>query len=112
MNSGFAAIMTIAAIAARVMICQAQSNVYSLGLSSSSFIPAPHRPDEVMLGNYNFEAAARSSRVEWYVSTNALAKQPRWDGVSSESPLSIEKASALAPKHVRAPFPAVPSWPS
>jgi hypothetical protein len=103
------AILSVCFVTASVS-CLAQSNVYSLGLSSGSFIPASHRPDEIMVGSYSYEAKDRSSRVEWYVSTNALAKQPRWDGLSAECPLSLRKASALALEHVRERFPTVQWW--
>jgi hypothetical protein len=99
----------IAASATTADFCRGQSNVYSIG-GSSSFEPAPHNPDEVMVGSYTYEAASRSYRVEWYVSTNLLAKQPHWDGVSAEAPLSAGKACALALKHARGRFPQVRSW--
>lgn len=101
-------ILTAALLAASV-ICRAQSNVYSIGISSD-FIPAPHRPDEILVGNYTYEAKDRSTRVEWYVSTNILAKQPRWDGLSAECPLSLRKACSLALDHVRERWPTVQSW--
>ena len=49
-------------------------------------------------------------RVEWYVSTNALAKQPRWDGLSVEVPLSARKACTLALASVRKRLPQVQVW--
>jgi hypothetical protein len=102
--------MLAAAFVAARLICHAQSNVYSFGSSLDSFIPAPHRPYEIMVGCHSYEAKERSSRVEWYISTNALATQPRWDGLSSECPLSPQKACTLALKHVRRGFPTVQLW--
>src|SRR5947199_3383628 len=99
--------MLTAAIVAGDVICQAQSNLYTIGLSSSTFVPAAHGADEILVGCYSYEAKDRSSRVEWYVSTNALAKQPRWDGLSAECPLSLRKACALALEHIRQRFPTV-----
>jgi hypothetical protein len=99
-------ILTAAAVAAFV-ICQAQ--VYSVG-GSGSFVPASPRPDEIKITSYTYQAADQTSCVEWYVSTNTLAKQPRWDGLSAEAPLSARKACVLALAHVREHFPEVQSW--
>jgi hypothetical protein len=109
-NLLYGAILTVSIVAGGV-ICQAQSNVYSInGVSLDSFLPAPHRPDEVKIGSCTYGSGAQGSRVEWYVSTNALAKQPRWDGLSAEIPLSARKACALALPHVRERLPHLKSW--
>jgi hypothetical protein len=102
-------ILTAAVLAARV--ASQAANVYSLnGLSADSFLLAPHRPDEIKLTSYGYQAGPQSSFVEWYVSTNALARQPRWDGLSAEAPLSVRKACVLALPSVREHFPEVRSW--
>jgi hypothetical protein len=102
----------VVSVVAAAAICQAQSNVYSInGLVLGSFLPAPHRSGEVMVSSYTYsEAGSASARAEWYVSTNTLAKQPRWDGFSVEYPLSLRKACALAVQHARERFPEVQSW--
>jgi hypothetical protein len=92
-------------------ICQAQSNVYSInGIAWDTFLPAPHRPDEIEIWSYTYGSGAEASRVEWYVSTNTLAKQPRWDGLSAEVPLSARKACALALLRVRERLPRIQLW--
>lgn len=104
------AILPIAALGAG-LICQAQSNVYSIGgMSPDSFLPAVHRPDEIKLWNSAYGSGLQTSCVEWYVSTNLLAKQPHWDGLSTEVPLSARKACALSLPYVRKAFPRTKSW--
>jgi len=107
MKNRFAKVVLPAAIIAARMSCQAQ--VYSIGLSGS-FVPASHRPDEIEITSNDYEASNETARVEWYVSTNLLATQPRWDGLSVEAPLSVRKACALALQPVRKRFPEVQSW--
>lgn len=72
--------------------------------------PGPSRTDEVRVGSVIGSEGSWSSHVEWYVSTNVLARQPRWDGLSTEAPLSVAKACALAQPHVRELVPALESW--
>ncbi len=86
---------------------RAQStNVYSVnGVSADTFLPAPHRPNEIVLWSCTYGTGPHAARVEWYVSTNALAKQPRWDGLSTEVPLSARKACTLAMPFVRQRLP-------
>jgi hypothetical protein len=55
-------------------------------------------------------AGSSESFVEWYVSTNALLKQPLWDGFSTEIPLSAKKACDLALPRVRDQVPQVRAW--
>jgi len=115
-------ILSAAVVAARVL-CHGQSNVYSVsipsfaernGLTGSRPLqcssPAPHKANEVMVANYSHAVGSVSSCTEWYVSTNDLARQPRWDGFSKEAPLSIREACALALPHISAQFPEVKSW--
>ncbi len=104
-----AATLTIA-ILATGLACRAQ-NVYSInGVVEGTFLAAKHRPDEIAIWGCRDGSGAQASRVEWYVSTNALAKQPRWDGLSAEVPLSARKACALALPLVRERLPHVRSW--
>jgi len=107
MKNHLSKVVLAAAIVAARVICQAQ--VYSVG-GSGSFVPAPHRADEIKVTSYSYTAVDQSSLAEWYVSTNILARQPRWDGFSIETPLSIQKACALALSHVREHFPEIQSW--
>jgi hypothetical protein len=109
-NLIYRAMFTASTLAAGVL-CQAQSNVFSInGVSPASFLPAPHRPDEIKIWGCSYELGHQASSVEWYVSTNALAKQPRWDALSSEVPLSARKACSLALPHVRERLPHVQAW--
>jgi hypothetical protein len=108
MKNHFAKVVLPAAIIAARMSCQAQQ-VYSQGLADS-FVSAAHRPDEIQITSYDYAASNETARVEWYVSTNLLAKQPRWDGLSAEAPLSIRKACVLALQPVHERFPEVQSW--
>ena len=93
-------LLTSAALAARMM-CQA--GVYNQYL-------APHLPDEVRVQNYHWGYGTNVSIMEYYVSTNALTSQPRWDGLSIEAPLSPRAACALALAHVRKLVPEVQKW--
>lgn len=102
-------VILTAYILAAGMICQAQ--VYSInGISPNSFLPATHRPDEIKIWGCSYDMGTNASMAEWDVSTNALAKQPHWDGVTAEVPLSARKACALALSSVRKRFPHVESW--
>jgi len=96
------AAMVSASIFTMGAVCQAQ--VYS------SFSPGPHRADEIQLWGCSYESGSYSSYAEWYISTNTLAKQVHWDGLSTEVPLSTRKACALALPHVREAIPTIQSW--
>lgn len=110
MKNRFAKVLLPAAvIAASLLRCRAQQ-VYSIGGMSGSFAPAPHGPDEIRVTSCSCAASNETSCVEWYVSTNLLARQPHWDGFSAEAPLSVRKACALALRPVRKRFPEVQSW--
>jgi hypothetical protein len=122
-------ILTAAVLAARVM-CQAQ--VYSESIPSfaerSEFSRrlnenlrtnpaavwicalANLAPGEVSVKCYEFGPQTNSYQTIWPVSTNTLARQPRWDGLSIEAPLSIPKACALALPHVSKQYPQVQAW--
>jgi len=94
-----AGILSAAALAA-CMTCQGQ--VYSNG-----HVPIPHQPDEICLWSYS---CGTNFYTEWYVSTNTLAQQPRWDGFSAEVPVSVRQACALALKQSAKEHPDVKSW--
>jgi hypothetical protein len=96
-------ILSATMLAARV-ICQAQ--VYS-----QNTIPVPHQADEISLQTY---CASSNNTVTlsaaWYVSTNVLAKQPRWDDLTMEVPLSAHQACGVALTNLANRFPAIKSW--
>jgi len=118
-------ILTAAAIAAR-MICSGQ--VYSQhipsfeerhaaveamrtnGVHYVTFPAVQYGNDKICIANESVTSGTNLSYTAWIVSTNALANQPRWDGISGEIPLSISKARALALSHVRKQFPEVQVW--
>ena len=92
-------ILGAAAIAAS-LTCQ--SGVYSIGPP-----PLPHQPDEICLMT---STSGTNTCTEWYISTNILDQQPRWDGFSTEAPLSTRQACDLALKHAATEHPDVLSW--
>lgn len=102
MNTLLSVAMLVASISATSVVCQAQ--VYS------SYLPAPHRADEVTLMTFNYSSGPYNTSVEWFVSTNKLIKQFRWDGLSAEVPLSARKACVLALPHVRERISGIQSW--
>jgi hypothetical protein len=103
------AVILATSIVAAGVVCQAQ--VYSInGVSPDSFLPAPHRADEIKLWSCTYGSGPQAQSVEWYFSTNALAKQVRWDGFSAEVPMSARRACALALPRVRERLPGVRSW--
>lgn len=121
-------ILTAAAIAAR-MVCNGQQ-VYSAHVATFaerytlseamrtnpgsvitiSFPTIQYRYDETMIANETVTSGTNSSFVGWIVSTNVLANQPRWDGISNDIPLNISKACALVLPQVRKQFPEVRKW--
>jgi hypothetical protein len=88
------------------MVCHAQ--VYSI--NGIPVLSPNERPGEVRVTTYTSTVGDRSTSVEWCISTNVLAKQPRWDGFSTESPLSVRSACVLALSAVTNRFPQVLSW--
>lgn len=114
-------ILSASVIATR-LLCSAQSQVYSQsignygerhGLTNSNLprtLTAAHRADEVRVASYSHGVGSVSSFREWYVSTNDLAKQPRWDGFSKEAPLSVREACAFALPHISEQIPVIKAW--
>jgi hypothetical protein len=116
-------ILTAAAIAAR-MTCSGQQ-VYSQSVGSffvgeinpTNIVQFPiihYGNDEVVIADECFTSGTNSSFISsfvaWIVSTNVLANQPRWDGISNNVPLTISKACTLVLPQVRKQFPEVQSW--
>lgn len=90
--------------AAAMAVClTSHGGVYS----QNGISPLPHKPDEICLWTWSY---GTNTFIQWYVSTNILAQQPRWDGFSTESPLNIGQACTLALKHAVAEHPEVQSW--
>ena len=66
--------------------------------------------DEVVIYSVVASPGGHFTVVEWRVSRDTLEKQPRWDGFSSEAPLSAAKACTLALPRVKQRFPEVKEW--
>jgi hypothetical protein len=81
------------------------------GTPGQAFVVSPGLPrtGEVRVGAV-IKGGVRLVSVEWYVSTNVLASQPKWDGLSQELPMSARRACEIALPHVREKFPQVQSW--
>ena len=70
--------------------------------------PGPPHPDELRIGSVI--GGGIWSFVEWYASSNILAAQPQWDGLSKEAPLSVQRACEIALAGVRKEVPQVRTW--
>lgn len=97
--------MVFTLIAAAGAVCQGQ--VYGI---DGKLMGSHGHNDELCILTYTYSAGDLSSSVEWYVSTNTLARQPRWDAFSAEPPLSIRSACLLALPQVTNQFPHILSW--
>jgi len=62
-----------------------------------------------MIGNI-FIGGVHSTSAEWFVSTNILSTQAKWDGFTTEPPLSIRRACEIALAPVREKIPTVRKW--
>jgi len=100
MKQTFAGIILGASAIAAQVTCNA--GVYSMGNAK----PVPHQPDEVSISSFLFG----NSHAEAYVSTNVLSRQPKWDGMSTNVPLSLERACILAKASMIHQYPNVKSW--
>jgi hypothetical protein len=113
-------ILAVATIAARIS-CSGQ--VYSQhiasfeerskAIASTNFITFPcvsYHEDEICITTDSFTSGTNSFIAGWIVSTNTLANQPHWDGISNDIPLSISKACKLALPQFRKQFPDVRAW--
>ena len=66
--------------------------------------------NDVRIASRTDTAGGRLRGTEWRVPRLVLVKQPRWDGFSSEPPLSAQKACAIAFPEVRQRFPEISDW--
>lgn len=81
------------------------------GIAADSCIPAiPYGDDEVCITTQNITSVTNTTFMAWIVSTNLLAKQPRWDGNLDNIPLNITNAYNIVLPQVRRRFPAIPTW--
>jgi len=121
-----------AAVLAALVVCPAHSGVYSQSIpsvaercaasaalnealrtnSASVWIEKLARmaPGEVAVKYRDFGPRTNLIQTIWPVSTNTLARQPSWDGLSTKAPLSLPKACAIALRHVRKQLPEVQAW--
>ena len=118
-------ILTATAIAAR-MTCSGQ--VYSQSIPSfternsvSEATPTNNSCEctfptvdrggvNICIASNSVTSGTNSSYLAWIVSTDVLATQPKWDGISNSIPLTIDEACGLILPQVRKRFPEVPTW--
>jgi hypothetical protein len=68
--------------------------------------------NEVRLSSRAQVAGKQLRETEWWIAREVVERQPRWDGLTTEPPLSVPKASALALPDVRRRFPEIQYSPS
>ena len=66
--------------------------------------------NEVRLSSRAQVAARQLRQTEWWVAREIAERQPHWDGLTTEPPLTAQKAAALALPEVRRRFPEVQEW--
>lgn len=103
----------IAMISVGLAVCACNHNAADSRENGSARAVSSHdgrfnrlKPDEVEIT----QTLGLSHDVAWYVSTNVLAMQPRWDGLSAKAPLTIDRACELAFVPVRNYFPYITNW--
>jgi len=90
--------------------CNREDNEPAYHTSFGTFVsPGSTNPSEVRIGSVS-KGGQWPSFVEWYVTTNVLAGQPRWDGFSKDAPLSPRRACEIALPSVRKEVPQVRVW--
>ncbi|HTR41301.1 MAG TPA: hypothetical protein VMH87_06760 [Pseudomonadales bacterium] len=73
--------------------------------------PSPnHYGVNVTIASESVTSATNSFHVVWIISTDVLATQPRWDGVSNDLPLEVSKAYTLILPQVHKQFPGIQKW--
>ena len=89
--------------------CKAQ--VYSQdGLPPQHQPNVQHQADEVCLYVYGKGVETNCVSTVWYVSTNILFKEPRWNPTAEEVPLGIHQACLLALTNICKEFPKANFW--
>lgn len=68
------------------------------------------RSNEVQLSSRAQAAARQLRQTEWWVEREAVERQPHWDGLTTDPPLTVQKATARALLEVRRRFPEVQEW--
>jgi hypothetical protein len=66
--------------------------------------------NDVRIASRASNVGGRISGAEWRVERAVLDRQPRWDGFSSDPPLSVQRACALAFPDVQRRFPELRDW--
>ena len=82
----------------------------SLALFPKMGLAAGGQSKTVLLAARAGYSGRRFTRTDWYVARSQLDRQPRWDGMSTNAPLSVEKACTIAVADVKKRFPAVGNW--
>ncbi len=66
--------------------------------------------NEVRLSSRAQVAARQLRQTEWWTAREIVERQPRWDGLTAEPPLTAQRAAALALPEVERRFPEVQGW--
>jgi hypothetical protein len=55
-------------------------------------------------------AGGRLRQTEWWISKAVIERQPHWDALTAEPPLSVHQACSIALPAIKERFPAVHDW--
>lgn len=66
--------------------------------------------NEVRIASRAQVAGGQLHQTEWWISKEIIERQPRWDGLSTEPPFTVQKACALALPDIKKRFPSVLDW--
>lgn len=84
-----------------------EKNGETFEVSRSS--PSPNG-NQVRVASRTQVAGGTLHQTEWWIDRAILEKQPKWNGLTDELPLSAQKACASALPDIKARFPAVEEW--
>lgn len=79
-------------------------------VSHNEMKPPAVEANEVRVANRSSFVRGQIRQYDWCVARVVMEKQPRWDGLTTEPPLSARKAAALALPNVQRRFPEVKEW--
>ena len=109
-------VLSASALAAQVTCC---AGVYGPPLICTSYpwptstvapMPIPYTADEVKIASSARIWGTTNSLTEWYVSTNVLLRQPKWNVATEAVPLTESKACLLAEGAVSCQYPKISGW--
>jgi hypothetical protein len=79
-------------------------------VSNGTVIPPTVPPPGAVTIGSMLIGGVHSTSVAWYVSTNVLSAQPKWDGFTKQPPLSVQSACEIALAPVREKLPQIRTW--